>query len=99
MVTPIDAAELVRLARYELALALSSADSSSPMRFHVAWHDFQPWFGSGDPAAWADEISVYLIPRLYESSEWRPIAEMLVPLVKYLRVLDPTLYYGCAQCS
>lgn len=100
-INPVDAAEIVRQARYELALAIANAAPArdSPVYYHIVWHNFQPWFGVGEPHVWGMEIRNILHPALMQDPQWVPVAELLVPLVKWLLILDTNFYVGCARCS
>lgn len=97
--TPAAAIETVMAVRYELALAIATAPSSSPVKAHIAWHSFQPWFGEGDPTRWAYELEFILYPRLLADEKWATVGHALDKMLKMLKYLDHTFYSDCALCT
>lgn len=96
---PKEALEKVMAVRYELALAIATAPASSPMRAHISWHAFQPWFGEGDPTRWAYEMEYILYPRLLADPAWATVGHALEKLLVMLKSLDHAHYSNCNLCT
>lgn len=97
----IDAIEYVRLARYEMTLAIISAEDfkESPYYRHIVWHNFLPWFGDGNPTQLAHEIETILVPAMMPDRLWVQLVPGVQAYARYLKLVDATRYPQCGRCS